>query len=218
MRKTELNNIFTAKVNEYLAKGYTFHTDSFSGHQGEIAKVDLTNGEELIRILLEMENGSWDDPFHKWYQVRVGRVTEKNWNNSEWTPTIWNNELENISLEKFYVADEYGKGKKVWLMTEEEAQAAEEAKKLHTERKRRYSLNRVVNFNKGENPTLFKALLPYINRQAGCKSIKVRNIEVVQKTTRRSGTYFYRIALTKKNHSRSIIISSETIRDLRIGK
>ena len=53
MKKHEIEAIFTAKVQEYIAKGYTISTTTMSGHQGEIAKIDVTNGEELIRILLE---------------------------------------------------------------------------------------------------------------------------------------------------------------------
>ena len=40
----DINELFTKVVNKYLAKGYVFNLNTMSGSQGEIAKVDLTNG------------------------------------------------------------------------------------------------------------------------------------------------------------------------------
>lgn len=42
----------TAKVNELLAEGYTFNFTS-AGHQGEYFKVDLTRGDETLRVCVE---------------------------------------------------------------------------------------------------------------------------------------------------------------------
>lgn len=42
----------TAKVSELLAEGYTFNFTS-AGHQGEYFKVDLTRGDETLRVCVE---------------------------------------------------------------------------------------------------------------------------------------------------------------------
>ena len=52
MTYADINKMFTAEVSKYLARGYHFNTASMSGSQGETAKVDLTNGTEIIRVLL----------------------------------------------------------------------------------------------------------------------------------------------------------------------
>lgn len=49
----------TAKVNELLAAGYTFNFTS-AGHQGEYFKVDLTRGDETLRVCVEPVY-SWAD-------------------------------------------------------------------------------------------------------------------------------------------------------------
>lgn len=49
----------TAKVNELLAEGYTFNFTS-AGHQGEYFKVDLTRGDETLRVCVDTDY-SWDD-------------------------------------------------------------------------------------------------------------------------------------------------------------
>lgn len=44
----------TAKVSELLAEGYTFNFTS-AGHQGEYFKVDLTRGDETLRVCVEQD-------------------------------------------------------------------------------------------------------------------------------------------------------------------
>ena len=102
MRYKEINKRFTEKVNDYMMHGYQIDTASMSGSQGEVAHIDLTNGEEIIRIYLttfhELEN--WTEGF----EIVVGRCADNVAPNSpvSFSTTIWNNNLEMISIEKFY--------------------------------------------------------------------------------------------------------------------
>lgn len=41
MKHTEIEAIMTAKVNEFITKGYTINATTMSGSQGEIAKIDF---------------------------------------------------------------------------------------------------------------------------------------------------------------------------------
>lgn len=52
MKYIDINQRFTAKVAEYIAKGYTINTATMSGSQGEVAHVDLTDGKQVVRVLL----------------------------------------------------------------------------------------------------------------------------------------------------------------------
>ena len=72
-----------------------------SGSQGETAKIDLTNGAEIIRVMI--------DTFSDWtnnlegVEILVGKVTDEDvrpHSNSGWA-TIWNNRLEVLSTERF---------------------------------------------------------------------------------------------------------------------
>lgn len=49
----EINKIYTEGVKSYLDKSYVFNTSTMAGSQGEIAKVDLTDNKEVIRIRIE---------------------------------------------------------------------------------------------------------------------------------------------------------------------
>ncbi len=53
MKYIDINQKFTAKVAEYIAKGYTINTATMSGSLGEVAHVDLTDGKQVVRVLLD---------------------------------------------------------------------------------------------------------------------------------------------------------------------
>ena len=104
MKFTGINAIFTAKVAEYIAKGYTISTHSMAGHQGEIGKVDLTNGSEIIRINLE-NNHSWDD--NLWADriiLTVGRCTNPDTVKAAETRevTLWTDRLEQVEAPRIF--------------------------------------------------------------------------------------------------------------------
>ena len=110
MKKHDIEAIFTAKVQDYIVKGYTISTTTMSGHQGEIAKVDVTNGSEIIRILLTSEH-EWNHEDCREIEsvvLTVGRAedTFKPCHHSNpfdtMRPTIWNNKLEILEQRTFY--------------------------------------------------------------------------------------------------------------------
>lgn len=196
MTKTELNTLFTAKVNNYLAKGYTFHLTSMSGSQGEVGKVDLTNGEEIIRILLTKGSEHSDDYsiyFSNVYTITVGRATDHTPYEDSWN-TIWNHKLEVLEEEKFYSASNCSDCD--LLVTYEEALANQE--------KHRARYKAVAAQEKGSeeitNQDMIKALLPYLAKlRSGCKSVKARHITKVIKSYRSmGGGYEYRITINRK--------------------
>ena len=53
MTKNDIRNLYTQKVAELLAQGYQINPETMSGSQGEIAHIDLTNGSEILRVLIE---------------------------------------------------------------------------------------------------------------------------------------------------------------------
>lgn len=121
MKYIDINKRYSEIVAEYISKGYTINTASMSGTQGEIAKIDLTDGNEIIRISI--------DGFSNWresiegYEITVGRDTKdevKPHTNDSGYNTIWNNNLEIIHTERFYRIDRYSD----FLGTEEDAKNA----------------------------------------------------------------------------------------------
>ena len=93
MNYADINKRYTATVAEYMAKGYTINTRTMTGSQGDYAHIDLTDGTEFIRILV--------DTFHEWtdisldgLEIIVGRADGEVKPNSENDyHTLWNNKL-----------------------------------------------------------------------------------------------------------------------------
>ena len=112
MTKNDIRNLYTQKVVELLAQGYQIHPETMGGSQGEMAHIDLTNGSEILRVLIETR-GSYSESYGDILTIRVGRNTDDisgGWH------TIWNDHLETLSeiklariSENFYTTLEEGK-------------------------------------------------------------------------------------------------------------
>lgn len=108
MKYADINKRFTEIVSEYICKGYTINAASMSGTQGETAKVDLTNGSEIIRVVVGSFS-EYDGHSLHGVEITVGKVTDNVKPNSPDTfrNTIWNQHLEIISTERFYNVGDY---------------------------------------------------------------------------------------------------------------
>ncbi len=127
MKYADINKKYTATVAEYLANGYTINTKTMSGSQGDYAHIDLTDGTEVVRIMV--------DTFHEWndisldgLEIVVGRADSEVVPNSENDyHTLWNTKLDIISRERFYdIGADRRHGK--FYGTMEEATAAQQLK------------------------------------------------------------------------------------------
>lgn len=128
MKYAEINKKYTQIVAEYFAKGYQVNSGTMSGTQGEIAKVDFTDGEEIIRVML---NSLFASNFNG-YEIIVGKCTEniKINGKSGIGCVIWNDRLEVVYCEKFYEIGEDSKSGTEYG-TEEQAK---ETRQKHRER------------------------------------------------------------------------------------
>lgn len=175
----EIEAIFTQKVNELIQKGYTFNCNTMSGHQGEIAKVDLRKGNEIIRVLMCTEYSRTTDTL----SVIVGRAP-KNCGTRRYD-TIWNGNLEIIDETKFYKVSE-----NFYVETEAEIKA------INDKQRERYfarDTTRTIRLN----DAAAKIVLPFVRRQNGFKTCKVRDIDRVEKLETRLGTRYQIIAKGK---------------------
>ena len=91
MTNNDVRRIYTQKVSELLAKGYQIHYETMSGSQGELAHIDLSDGNEILRVLLERE-GNYGGSYGSIVRLRVGRCNE----DLSRTHTIWNERLDTL--------------------------------------------------------------------------------------------------------------------------
>ena len=97
MKKQDIRKKYTETVTELLNQGYTIFPDTMGGSQGEIAHIDLSNGSEILRVLLEREMCSRhrDDGFDGDVVIlTVGRAASDTRIRGNWDDTIWNGKLE----------------------------------------------------------------------------------------------------------------------------
>lgn len=98
MKYAEVNKRFSEIVVEYIGKGYVINTGTMGGSQGEIARVDLTDGSEIIRVyadtFADYEN------MVEGVEVVVGRAEKCVEPNEKNTARIWNDRVEIISRER----------------------------------------------------------------------------------------------------------------------
>lgn len=169
MKYAEINKKFTEKVAEYLSMGYIINTRTMSGTQGELAKVDLTDGTEIVRIVLERNHRDSKDVVI----LTVGKAKDNVLpNNPDNMGTIWNGRLETIEQYTWYRHDY----RKDWFVTEGEEEAI---CAIHAERVRNVQTYKIKVFGEAAK----KVVLSFIRRQPRHKTIKLSDIESVHKVT-----------------------------------
>lgn len=171
MSYADINKRYTATVAEYMVKGYTINTRTMTGSQGDYAHIDLTDGTEVIRIMV--------DTFHDWtnisldgLEIIVGRADSEVKPNSESDyHTLWNNRLNIISRERFYeIGDDRHHGK--FYGTLEEATAAQQLKV------QRYIAKHQGNKAKDLTPKAMEIAKRIIRREFKVKRICEANVKV----------------------------------------
>lgn len=181
MFKKDIEKIYTNTIMEYLNKGYRINSSTMNGSQGEIAKVDLTNDKEVIRIYLSSSTNYSERYWTECIILTVGRNTDRL--TGMRYDIIWNDNLEIISEQKFYKiglnSNYYG--------TKEEA--VEAMKKSSSRIKNRYvsQNNSVITLPDKAKEIVF----PFVKKQYKCKSIKVNEIEKVEKIITNGKSEYY---------------------------
>lgn len=170
MKFAEINAIYTKTVSEWLGKGYTINTATMSGSQGEITKIDMTDGKEIIRIML----GYFNEGFYaQGVEILVGRSHEEGVkpNSSNTWGTIWFRSLEVISSERFYQVGESRNGEKVYG-TQAEAEAT---LNIHMARRSARECNPSAAL---ESPKAKEIARRYVARKTGRVRIQLDGIRI----------------------------------------
>lgn len=160
MKYADINRKYTEIVAQYMSKGYTINTATMCGTQGEIAKVDLTDGKEIIRVKTERFHEGLS---HSGVEIMVGRCTDNvKPNEKDKLVSVWNQNLEVLYAERFYNI-RYSD----WFVTEEEA---EQAQNLHRDRMRMAESESDTKPFKSDKA--LEIAKNYIRRKTGVKRIK----------------------------------------------
>ena len=176
MTKNDIRSIYTQKVAELLAQGYQIHPETMSGSQGEMAHIDLTNGSEILRVLIETR-GCFFDAYGDILTIRVGRNTDDvrgGWH------TIWNDHLETLSEIKLA------------KISENFYTTLEEGKRMAEVRHSRWR-NRDRELRKEVGDAYKSIALRWLRRQPRMKTCKLEDIDRMIRRTRSDGTACFEI-------------------------
>jgi len=175
MKHTDIEAIMSKKVAEYISKGYILSTTTMSGHQGEVAKVDVKKGNEIIRILLTSETAWSDEGTIQQTKLTVGRAQKQVRSSRPFdtmATTIWNNELDIIEEMVWYSVDssaDYFSEDKAEIL----AQHAKQIKRWRVrEACRELRISKLVTSDKAK-----EIALPFVRKQRGEKRAKAEDIE-----------------------------------------
>ena len=192
MLKNDIRRIYTQKVTELLNQGYILFPDTMNGHQGEIAKVDLTDGKDIIRVLLNREHryisegGFWGDTV----TLTIGKAPSDTQLRDEWIDnTIWNNRLE--TLFQIEWADlERGThtrgGERHWYTT------LEEGAQCTQKRRERYRAS-FTEAREELGDAYKSAALKWLRKQPRMKTCRLDDIEKMERVTHEDGTRRFEI-------------------------
>ena len=195
MKKQEIRRIYTQKVTELLNQGYTIFPDTMSGCQGEIAHIDLTDGSEILRVLLTRdtrydrdEGGYWGDTIH----LMVGKAAPdtricRGWRDS----TIWNNRLE----PRFEIEwADLSEGRKEWYTDMEEGRRVMEL------RRKRYLRDR-ADHRETLGYAFRSAALRWLRKQPRMKTCKLEDIEKMERVWSEDGKRRFEITAKGKRYT-----------------
>ena len=195
MKKQEIRRIYTQKVTELLNQGYTIFPDTMSGCQGEIAHIDLSNGSEILRVLLTRgacydrdEGGYWGDTIC----LMVGKAAPDTRICTGWRDsTIWNNRLE----PRFEIEwADLSEGRKEWYTD------LEEGRRVMQLRRERYLRNR--NERRETLGYAFKsAILHWLRKQPKMKTCKLEDIEKMERVWNEDGKRRFEITAKGKRYT-----------------
>lgn len=169
MKYIDINKRYTEIVTEYMAKGYTINTASMSGSQGEVAKIDLTDGNDIIRIRIATFS-DWEADLDG-FEIIVGKSTDNvKPNSNETFCTIWDSRLEVIHTERFYQIS--GSRRHDYYGTKEEAERASKV------RRERY-IQKCTESKKFEaSPKAMEIAKRIVHRKMGYIRINASKVEI----------------------------------------
>jgi len=194
MNSKQIEGIFTAKVAEYIENGYIINLGTMGGSQGEIGKVDLRKGDEVVRLVLHDDTDF--DHYTDIMVFTIGRVIKPRDNAnpfSHFGNTIWHKDLEIIEQRTWY---KLNKRRDYYIESMEELEAIED-KRAAREEARNTPL-KVCNPRRDE---ALAVVLKFIRKQPKCSRKKVEDILFVdRKHSKVNGTLRYYVGLTDGKH------------------
>lgn len=203
-KREDIQDQYTEMVDRYIRKGYVINPESMSGSQGEIAKIDLTDGREIVRVYIEHKThyGSMEDD---WFDYDSIDIVAESFPYQEQTglfSDIWTGKGEEIKRIEFCkLRGEYNCNLGGSFTTKEAyVQMIKDTREKRAER-RAHSQEDTITSN-----ALYEKMLEIARKQRGCKTIKKEDISFARRI---NGSY---VLYLKNRRQRAVEITANGIR------
>lgn len=182
IKMEDINKTYTEVIGEYISRGYWIYTKTMAGHQGEIAKIDLTNGKHIIRVRIDKKYHNRIEGLENlWLGTDVLRIVVVEYDNFR-TETLWNN--EGITINEF---NWYQVGRKNIAYVDNLEEYVDIANKTLN----RFELKPIDYGNHGRKMRYnADTIIKIVNGRKGFKSCKKKDIKSVE---RYKNGYYIRI-------------------------
>ena len=185
MTMNEISAIATAKVDEFIEKGYVFNFGTMAGSQGDVFYADLNKGDITYRVRVY---NSEDKDYNDLLILEVRRV-ERGFVTDFLGNTIWNSDGEVVESHTWYRVNR--RGGKVFTDDFEDIVAA---RMIRKERRMSRRDNSEVSVISPER------ILERVRSRRGYKQAKVSDIKRVYRTTADYGIFCHTVYVVEFNN------------------
>lgn len=185
MTMNEISAIATAKVDEFIEKGYVFNFGTMAGSQGDVFYADLNKGDITYRVRVY---NSEDKDYNDLLILEVRRV-ERGFVTDFLGNTIWNSDGEVVESHTWYRVNR--RGGKVCTDDFEDIVAA---RMIRKERRMSRRDNSEVSVISPER------ILERVRSRRGYKQAKVSDIKRVYRTTADYGIFCHTVYVVEFNN------------------
>lgn len=184
MTMNEISAIATAKVNEFIEKGYVFNFGTMAGSQGDVFYADLNKGNITYRVRVY---NTEDIDYDRMLVLEVRKV-EKGFVEDSLGNTIWNSDGRIMESQSWYRVN--GHERDIYT---DDIEGYEAARKLHRERRMSRRDNNNTSVISPEK------VLERVRSHRGYKQAKVSDIKRVYRTTADYGIFCHAVYVVEFN-------------------
>ena len=203
-KREDIQDQYTEMVDRYIRKGYVINPESMSGSQGEIAKIDLTDGGEIVRVYMEHKT-HYGSPENDWFDYESIDIVAESFPYQEQTglfSDIWTGKGEEIARIEFCkLRGEYNCNLGGSFTTKEAyVQMLKDTREKRAERKAHDQEDTIT------SDTLYDKMLEIVKKQRGCKTVEMDDISGARKI---NGSY---VIYLNNRRQRGVTIAANGIR------
>lgn len=170
MKYADINRAYTEMVTKCINMGWTINTASMRGTQGEVAKVDFTDGKQIARAMLEKRYDSELSVDYYCISLAFSGKNSRVMPNVMYSNTLWNGDLEVLEETRFYRAS---------IMSDVDWFVSRD---IAIQNRDKWCSRIKGRVGRGEDISqkAVPVVLGFVRRHKGCKTAKAKDIRVLR--------------------------------------